>query len=177
MKLWRTSLAFISGLNEKVGAAISWLTTVMMLLVCFDVFTRYLLKRSSVAVQELEWHLFAVIFLLGAGFTLKHNRHVRVDLFYARLTHKGRAWIDLLGSLLFLLPFAALIIWTSFTFVKNAFLIGETSPDPGGLPARFLIKAAIPVGFALLLLQALAVAGEALLVVLELPLQPREKKK
>jgi len=175
--LWRTILALIATLNEKVGSLVAWLTTGLMLLVGYDVFTRYLLKRSSVAVQELEWHLFAIIFLLGAGFTLKHNRHVRVDVFYARLTQKSRAWIDLLGSLLFLLPFAALIIWTSFTFVKNAFLIGETSPDPGGLPARFLIKAAIPVGFALLLLQALAVAGEALRVILELPLQSREKKK
>ncbi len=175
--LWRTILALIATLNEKVGSLVAWLTTGLMLLVGYDVFTRYLLKRSSVAVQELEWHLFAVIFLLGAGFTLKHNRHVRVDVFYARFTQKGRAWIDLLGSLLFLLPFAALIIWTSFTFVKNAFLIGETSPDPGGLPARFLIKAAIPVGFALLLLQALAMAGEALRVILELSLQSREKKK
>ncbi|MDZ7269072.1 MAG: TRAP transporter small permease subunit [candidate division KSB1 bacterium] len=175
--MWRTSLARIAGLNEKIGTAVSWLTTGMMLLVCYDVFTRYLLKRSSVAVQELEWHLFAVLFLLGAGFTLKHDRHVRVDLFYARLPQKGRAWIDLFGSLFFLIPFAAMIIWTSLTFVKNAWLIGETSPDPGGLPARYLIKAAIPVGFALLLLQALAVAGEALRVILGLPLSPREEKK
>lgn len=174
MKHLRKFIAAIEAMNEKVGYLVSWLTTLMVLIVCYDVFTRYFLKRSSVAVQELEWHLFAVIFLLGAGFAFKHDRHVRVDLFYARLSPKGRAWIDLLGALFFLIPFAALIIWTSYTFVHNAFVIRETSPDPGGLPARYILKAALPAGFALLLLQALAHAGKALLLILDHPMHAQE---
>lgn len=101
---------------------------------------------------------------------------MRVDLFYAKLSPKSRAWIDLLGALLFLLPFSVLILWTSYTFVHNAFVIRETSADPGGLPARYLLKAALPAGFLLLLLQALAHAGKALLTILGQPLQAQETK-
>ncbi len=176
MKLLHRFIAVVEAVNEKVGYVVSWLTTLMVLIVCYDVFTRYFLKRSSVAVQELEWHLFAIIFLLGAGFAFKHDRHVRVDLFYAKLSPKGRAWIDLLGALFFLIPFAVLIIWTSYTFIHNAFVIRETSPDPGGLPARYLLKAALPAGFVLLLLQAAAHAGKALLLILNHPFHAPETK-
>ncbi|MFQ5640792.1 MAG: TRAP transporter small permease subunit [bacterium] len=149
---------FIDSLNEKVGLFVSWLTTVLVLVVCYDVFTRYVLRKSSIAVQELEWHLFAVIFLVGAAYTLKYDRHVRVDVLYVNFSPKTKAWINFLGSLLFLIPFAVLVLWTSKTFVANSFLIQETSPDPGGLPGRFIIKACIPLGFILLLLQGISLA-------------------
>lgn len=150
-------------LNERIGVAVSWLTTVLVAVVCYDVFTRYLLKSSLVAIQELQWHLFAVIFLIGAAYTLKHGKHVRVDVFYNRFPAKTRAWVDFVGSLVFLLPFCLVVIWCSHPFVINAFIIGEGSPDPGGLPARFILKAAIPVGFLLLALQGLALAFGSLL--------------
>ncbi|MCP3678278.1 MAG: TRAP transporter small permease subunit [Deltaproteobacteria bacterium] len=165
MKILRFYIKFVNALNERIGFLVSWLTTAMVAVVCYDVFTRYLLKQSSVAVQELEWHLFAVIFLLGAAYTLKHDRHVRVDVIYMRLSERQRAWINLLGTLLFLIPFSLLIIWSSKNFVVNSFLFGESSPNPGGLPARYLLKACIPLGFILVLLQALSLASSSLMVI------------
>jgi TRAP-type mannitol/chloroaromatic compound transport system permease small subunit len=149
--------------SEKTGRLVSWLTALLVLIVCYDVFTRYLLKKSSVGVQELEWHLFAVIFLLGASYTLKHDRHVRVDVLYVNFSPGRKALVNFAGSLLFLLPFAILVIMTSKDFVMNSFLIRETSPDPGGLPARYLLKACIPVSFILLFLQGISLALKSLL--------------
>ena len=165
MKILKFYIKFVNTLNERIGFLVSWLTTAMVAVVCYDVFTRYLLKQSSVAVQELEWHLFAVIFLLGAAYTLKHDRHVRVDIIYMRLSERQRAWINLLGTLLFLIPFSLLIIWSSKNFVINSFAIGESSPNPGGLPARYLLKACIPLGFILVLLQALSLVFSSLMVI------------
>jgi TRAP-type mannitol/chloroaromatic compound transport system permease small subunit len=159
----RRYVGFADTVNEKVGFGVSWLTALLVLVVCYDVFTRYLLRNSIVAVQELEWHLFAVIFLVGAAYTLKHNRHVRVDVFYTRFSERTRAWIDFTGSLIFLIPLCILAIWTSRMFVFTSYMIGETSPDPGGLPARFILKSAIPIGFFLLLLQGVALALGSLL--------------
>ncbi len=144
----------------------AWLVVGLVLLVCYDVAMRYLFQSGSIALQELEWHLFALIFLLGAAYTLKHDEHVRVDLFYGnrRVSDRQRAWVNLLGSLLLLIPFCVLIIYTSIPFVENAWAMGEGSPDPGGLPYRFLIKAAIPAGFALLLIQGVAEVMRNILV-------------
>jgi TRAP-type mannitol/chloroaromatic compound transport system permease small subunit len=130
----------------------------MVLVIGFDVAMRYLFQSGSVALQELEWHLFALIFLLGAAYTFKHDEHVRLDILYHSrwMDARKRAWVDLLGGLFILLPFCVLIISTSFPFVSNSFHMAEGSPDPGGLPYRFILKAAIPLGFALLLLQGVA---------------------
>ena len=145
-------------LSETTGRIISWLTAILVVVVCYDVFTRYILQKSSVGIQELEWHIFAIIFLLGAAYTLKHDRHVRVDVLYLNFSERRKAWVNLLGSLIFLIPFSILVILASKKFVINSFLISETSPDPGGLPARYILKACIPVGFLLVLLQGLALA-------------------
>ncbi len=145
-------------INEFCGRSIACLVGVMVLLVSYDVCMRYLFQQGSVALQELEWHLFALVFLLGAGYTLKHDDHVRVDVFYRSkfFSARGRAWINLAGCVLFLIPFCLLVIVQSWPFVHNAFLYSEGSPDPGGLPARWLLKSAIPVGFTLLLLQGVS---------------------
>lgn len=164
MKFLQHSIDFVDRLSERTGQAISWLTTLMVLVVCYDVVTRYALKRSSVAIQELEWHLFAAIFLLGAAYTLKADRHVRVDVLYVRFSPATQAWVNLLGCLVFLIPFCLLVIFSSKTFVLNSFRIMETSPDPGGLPARWVLKACIPLGFLLLLLQGLAMMLKSLFV-------------
>jgi TRAP-type mannitol/chloroaromatic compound transport system permease small subunit len=166
MNFLRHSIKFIDSLNEKIGFLVSWMTGLIVLVVCYDVFTRYVLQKSSVAVQELEWHLFAVIFLLGAAHTLKHDKHVRIDIFYAKLPKKGKAMINLVGTLLFLIPFVLLILWTSKDFVANSFAIGESSPDPGGLPARYILKACIPISFFLLLLQGISLAFKSVVEII-----------
>ncbi len=148
----------IDSMNEKIGLAVSWLTTAMVLIVCLDVVTRYFFKSSSVAIQELQWHLFSIVFLLAAAYTLKHDRHVRVDVFYHSMTDKNRARVDFIGHLFFLIPFCMLIIWSSKDFVVNSFMINETSGDPGGLPFRYILKGCIPLGFFLVMLQSLSQA-------------------
>jgi TRAP-type mannitol/chloroaromatic compound transport system permease small subunit len=151
---------YIERFSELSGRLISWLVLAMALIIGYDVTMRYLFQSGSVALQELEWHLFALVFLLGGAYTLKHDDHVRVDIFYHSrfMGPRQRAVIDLLGSLLFLVPFCLLVISASLPFVVNAYSMGESSPDPGGLPARWLLKAAIPFGFSLLLIQGLALA-------------------
>lgn len=159
---------FLSAFSEWTGRAVAWLVLGMTLLVTYDVAMRYMFQSGSVALQELEWHVFALLFLLGAAYTHKHNGHVRVDVVYHSrfMNPRRRAWVDLLGTLFFLLPFCVLIIQASWPFVVNAYEFAETSPDPGGLPHRFLLKAAIPVGFALLALQGIASALDALRLIL-----------
>lgn len=148
----------IDALNERLGRLVAWLTSTLVVLFCLDVAMRYIFNISFAAVFELEWHLFAVIFLIGAGYTLKHDKHVRVDVFYAQMAPRRQAWINLCGVLLFLFPVCFVIIKTSLLFVYNSWIIGEGSPDPGGLPARYIIKAFIPIGFVLLSLQGLSLA-------------------
>ncbi|MCB0547828.1 MAG: TRAP transporter small permease subunit [Phaeodactylibacter sp.] len=146
----------IHRLNEWIGRGVSWLTTILVVLVCFDVITRYLLSDTSAWIMELEWHIFALIFLLGAGYAFRHDRHVRVDLFYANFSTRDQALVNLLGAILFLLPWSLLVIYASYDYALISYKIGETSPDPGGLPARYLIKFAITAGALLLLLQGIA---------------------
>jgi len=155
----RSIISNIEKISEWCGVAISWCVLIMVLIISYDVFMRYFFHIGSVAIQELEWHLFAIIFLLGASYTLKHDGHVRVDIFYQskKLSDIHRAWIDLLGTVLCLFPFCLLIIFASWEFVANSYAIAEGSPDPGGLPYRFLLKAAMPAGFLLLILQGVAI--------------------
>ena len=158
---------FIDGINEAIGKGVSWLTTALVLLICFDVAARYLFNTSSAGIVELEWHIFSFIFLLGAAYALKHDKHVRVDVFYQNFSPKTQAWVNLIGTILFLIPFCYITIITSLKFTGNAYAIGEGSPDPGGLPARFVVKGAIPIGFTLLLLQAVSLAFRSILTITE----------
>lgn len=146
----------IDSLNNWVGKSVSWLTTILVVLVCFDVITRYLFNSTQAWIMELEWHLFALVFLLGAAYCFHHDKHVRVDLFYAKFSEKDKALVNFTGALLFLIPWCLVIIWVSFKYARQSYLIGETSPDPGGLPALYIIKYAIAVGVFLLLLQAIS---------------------
>ena len=152
----RRAVEIIDGLSENFGKIISWFSIILVLTVCYDVFTRYFLKESSVALQELEWHIFAIIFLLGAGYTLRNDQHVRVDIFYSKLSKKNRAWIDLLGTIVLLIPFCLIAIYASKNFVLNSISFNETSPDPGGLPARYILKTVIPISFLLVLIQGIS---------------------
>lgn len=147
----------IDALNEWIGQTAKWLVLVAVLVSAGNALFRYGFNMSSNAWLEIQWYLFALVFLLGAGYTLKHNGHVRIDLLYGRFTPRTRAWIDLVGSLLFLLPTAVLIGWLGWAGFADSWSIGEMSADDGGL-LRWPIKLAIPVGFALLALQAVSEA-------------------
>ena len=162
-------IRFANAVNEWVGKSVSWLTLILVLLVCFDVGRRKLFDSSSAWGMELEWHLFAIIFLLGAGFAFKHDRHVRVDLFYVNFTDKDKAWTNLIGGIVFFIPWCILIIWVSYFYALGSFVDMEESPDPDGLPFRFIIKFAVTVGIGLLLLQGFASICESVLVLIEKP--------
>ena len=157
---------WIDALNQWVGRGVAWVTLGLVLVVFVDVVMRYLFNISFVFTQELEWHLFGFIFLIGAGYTLLHDGHVRVDIIYQRLGLKGRAWINLLGVIFFLIPGCLMVISTSWKFAANAFLMMEGSPDPGGIPFRFIIKGCIPVGFSLLLLQGFSMGLHSIMQIL-----------
>ncbi len=162
-------ISIIDAFTECTGKFISIFVIILVLLVGYDVSMRYLLNSGSIAIQELEWHLFSIILLLGSAYTLKHDEHVRLDIFYSSklINDKVRIWLDVLGTLLILLPFCLLIIISAWPFVTQAYIHNEISPDPGGLPARWLIKAAIPLGFFFLLIQGIAEALKKLLIALD----------
>ena len=141
---------FLEKIIKRIGDSCSWLSFILVILISLDVFLRYIFNFSSASLYELEWHMFAVIFLIGSSLTLQRDEHVRVDVFYNRFSDKGKNVINLIGNLIFLLPFTIIIFYTSIPFVEDSFNILESSPDPGGLPFRFLIKSMIPISFLLL---------------------------
>ncbi|HQS99058.1 MAG: C4-dicarboxylate ABC transporter [Hydrogenophilales bacterium 16-64-46] len=145
----------IDRLTETVGRTAIWIVLVATLISAGNALSRYVLGESSNAWLEIQWYLFGAMFLLTAGYTLKHNGHVRIDIFYNRLGPRGRAWTDLLGGLFFLLPMAVLLAWLSWPMFHEAWVTQEMSPDAGGL-ARWPVKLLLPVGFALLALQGVA---------------------
>ena len=145
----------IDALNERVGRLTMWLVLVTTLISAANALVRYGFGESSNAWLEIQWYLFGALFLLASGYTLKHNGHVRIDLIYGRLSPHGRAWVDLLGGVFFLLPFCGLIIWYAWPMFTLAWVSHEMSPDAGGL-LRWPVKLLIPVGFSLLALQGVA---------------------
>ena len=155
----------IDFINEWVGRGVAWTTFGLVLVVFTDVVMRYLFNTSYVFTQELEWHIFSFIFLVGAGYTLLHDGHVRVDIFYQVVGPKAQAWINLVGVIFFLIPGCYLIIQTSTEFALSSWDVLEGSSDPGGIPFRFIIKGFIPLGFLLLLLQGISLGIKSLLVI------------
>ena len=152
------SLAYgIDRFNRRIGVVLRWVALVMILIAAYTAVGRYLTPYVGVrlapnVLNEIQWYLFTVIFLMGAAYGLERDIHIRVDIVYARRTAKGRAWIDLMGTLLFLIPFSILMLIVAWPAVANSWAIREVSPDPGGLP-RYPIKALILVSFALLVIQ------------------------
>ncbi len=151
----------ISDLLESVidwtGRGTAWICMVLVVLVAFNVILRYLFRLGPVALQELEWHLISPIALIGMSYALRHGDHVRVDIFFDRFSRTLQEWIDLAAAIATVV-IAIVIFKLSLGFVYQAYVIGEVSPDPGGLSHRFLLRAFIPLGFALLALQAVAQA-------------------
>ena len=152
----------IDRLNEIIGRVLAWLTLLMVLVTFAVVVLRYGFDWGSIAMQESVNYLHALVFMAGAAYTLKHNEHVRVDILYTRLSPRGKAWVDLFGTLILLLPVCIFLIWVSFTYVSNSWQLLEGSREAGGLPLVYLLKSFIPLMGLLLLLQGLSVIARSL---------------
>ena len=151
-------LAFARGvdsLNERVGRAVAWLVLLAVLVSAGNAITRYAFNMGSNAWLEIQWYLFSAVFLLAAGWTLKRNAHVRIDVLAARLSPRAQAWLDIAGTLLFLMPMALIILYLSWPMFVQSYSGNEMSSDAGGL-VRWPVKLLIPAGFALLVLQGVA---------------------
>ncbi len=142
---------------KVIGIGSSWLNVMLVFLICLDVFMRYLFNQSYNWILELEWHLFGLIFLLGSAYTLQKDKHVRVDIFYNYFSVKQKAVVDLLGSMFLLIPWCLVAIHTCTNYASNSFYIKENSPNPGGLPALYVIKFMIVFGFVLLFIQGVVI--------------------
>jgi TRAP-type mannitol/chloroaromatic compound transport system permease small subunit len=139
---------------NRYAAYLSALVLAMLIaLVVYDATMRYLFQTGSIALQELEWHLFDVVILLGIAYTLQNNLHVRVDIFYDKFSERIRHSIDIFGLVFFIFPFSLLILYIGFDFVVLSFEQLEASSNPGGLPYRYLVKSLMPIAFVLLGLQ------------------------
>jgi TRAP-type mannitol/chloroaromatic compound transport system permease small subunit len=146
---------WIDALTEWVGRAASWLILAAVLISAGNAAARYALNLSSNAWLEVQWYLYAAVFLLCAGYALKHNQHVRIDVVSGRFSPRARAWLEIFGTLLFLLPMATLILWLSWPVFLDSWRSGEVSSNANGL-ALWPARALLPAGFALLVLQGLA---------------------
>lgn len=162
MDAWLRFADRIDRFNERAGRIVLWCTVIMVGVGAFNTVVRYLgqylgTSLSSNFYIEAQWYLFSLVFLLGAAYTLRHDRHVRADVIYGRLSAKARAWIDFLGTVLFLIPFSVLMLWVTWPAVRRSWAIFETSPDPGGLP-RYPIKTVVLLAFVLIIVQGVAIA-------------------
>lgn len=145
----------IDWFNERAGKAMAWLVLAAVLVSSVNAVVRYAFNISSNAWLELQWYLFGAVFLLGAAYTLKQNEHIRIDILSSRLSQGARNWIDIIGHLLFLAPLCVMMLWFGVPFFLRSFASGEVSSSAGGLivwPAKLLV----PLGFALLLAQAVS---------------------
>ena len=147
---------FIDKSIKYLGYFTAFILCILVLLVVYDATARYLFSTGSIALQELEWHLFDVIILFGIAYTLRENAHVRVDIFYASFSDKTKALINTISSLFFILPFSFLIIYIGLDFVSQSFVQNECSSNPGGLEYRFLVKSLMSLSFIFLALQAIS---------------------
>lgn len=136
----RSFVHLVDAFTERTGKLLAWLALAMAVLTAVVVILRYGFNTGSIATQELIVYLHGSLFMLGAPYTLKHDGHVRVDIFYQRFGVRGRAWINSLGGIIFLLPLCVFIFGMSWDYVAESWAIRETSPEPGGIPAVFLLK-------------------------------------
>lgn len=146
----------IDGLSVFVGKAVAWLTLAMVLLTTYLVIGRYVLRTNSIALQELVVYMHAAVFMLGAAWALQRDEHVRVDVFYRNASPRTKAIVNILGTVLFLLPFAATILYFSFGYAANAWRYREGSMQAGGLPYVYVLKTLIPLFAGLLIMQGIA---------------------
>ena len=142
-------------LDKYLGNITAILLLLMMINVFTDVILRYFFHTGSIAFQEMEWHLFSTMFLLGISYALSSEDHVRVDFIYDNITPRKKAFVNIFGTIFMLIPFAFLIAYTSYEFVNDAYIMSEISEDPGGLTHRWIIKAMIPFSFSILIISSI----------------------
>lgn len=135
---------------RAVGEWSSWIWTILMLLIVVQVLQRYVFGFGSIQMEEMQWHLFAVGFMLGLGLTELRERHVRIDVIAEAMPMRLRLWIEMVGIVVFLLPFCVFVIWWSIPYVQESWVANEVSAAPGGLPYRYVLKGVITVAFVLL---------------------------
>ena len=164
------AIQIIDRINDVIGRSIAWLTLAMVVVTFLVVVFRYVFSTGWVAMQESITYMHTLVFMLGAAYTLKQNGHVRVDIFYEKLTPRGRAWVELLGTLLLLVPFCLFIIIYSWNYVSLSWELLEGSREAGGLPALFILKTTIPVMALLVMLQGVSQALRSLLLLQGQPL-------
>ncbi|WP_438711471.1 TRAP transporter small permease subunit [Aquimarina muelleri] len=147
---------FLDWIGKKTGSLVSWISVGLAIVIGLDVIIRYIFQFTNVWMVEIEVYLFGMLFLLASGYTFKYEKHVRVDVFYSKLSKKGKAWVDVLGGVCLLIPWCYVVIVSSWYYGLSSFLIGETSAQPGGLPALYVLKFCITLGFVFLLLQGVS---------------------
>ncbi len=141
---------------DRIGHWTSWLWALLLLVIGANVMLRYVFNEGRIEFEEIQWHIHSVGFLFGLSYALKADAHIRVDVLHERFSPRFKAWVELYGIILLLMPFAVLVLVFSAPFVASSFQFGEVSSSPGGLPYRWAIKAMLPAGFTLLLMAALS---------------------
>jgi TRAP-type mannitol/chloroaromatic compound transport system permease small subunit len=143
----------IDAFIDAVGRITAWSSFALAAVMGGNVLLRYVFHTGTVWSQELEWHLMAPICLFGMSYALRHGEHVRVDVLFAGFTQRNKYFIEFLSSLI-LMAISLVVIWLSISYVMQSWSIGESSANPGGIPARYILKSLIPIGFALMFVQA-----------------------
>ena len=146
---------FVDWINQNIGKVCDWLVLLACLVSAFNAMMRYGYDHSSNAWLEVQWYMYAAIVMLGASYTLKKNEHVRVDIYYMTLSRRGQIWVDVLGTIFFMLPACFLLGWLSWPFFMQSFAVNEWSSNAGGL-LRWPVKFLVPLGFGLLALQGIS---------------------
>lgn len=167
-------VSFVDRVIDTLGRGLSYLSLLMVLVMATVVLIRYGLNRNSIALQESVTYMHGALFMLAAAYTLKHDGHVRVDIFYSRFSPKAKAWVNCLGTLIFLLPICGFILFSSLDFVATSWAIKETSTESGGIPAIFLLKTLIPLMALLLIFQGVAEFFRHLVVLVTPPNMPED---
>ena len=160
-------IQLIDKINSITGKLVSWITVLLTVLIAIDVVIRYIFQFTFVWMIETEIYLFGMLFLLASGYTFANDTHVRVDVFYAKFSKKQKAWVDLLGGALLLIPWCYVVIVTSWYYGLASFQMNEGSAQPGGLPALYILKFCITIGFTVLSIQAVSQMLKALQVLLK----------
>lgn len=158
---------FAEAVNDYIGRAVAWLTLATVLICATVVVIRYALHTGFIWMQELYVWTHAAAFMLGAGYTLMANKHVRVDIVYARVSPKGQAWLDLLSTFVFLFPWVILLTYYAWPYVITSWELWETSSQVGGMPGLYVMKTIILAFAGLMFLQGLAICGRSILIINE----------
>lgn len=158
-------IRILESLAEVTGRVIAWGTLLMVLVTFAVVVLRYALDTGWIAMQESITYLHSLVFMLGAAYTLRHQGHVRVDIFYQKFSERGRAWVNLLGTLLLLFPMMSFIVWISWEYVAESWKVMEGSREAGGLPGVFLLKTLLLLMPVAMMLQGLALLLRSLQII------------